>query len=103
MVNIEFNRDKLAVTVKGHAQSGEAGHDLVCAATSALVYTLAADVERLGQPSVIRLEEGDAEISCEPNDDYRMMVTFLFESICVGFEMLSVDYPEFVGYAIVEG
>lgn len=101
MVSIEFDRDNLCVTVKGHAQSGEAGHDLVCAATSALVYTLAADVERLCQPSAIRLEEGDAEISCSPDADYRLMVTFLFESICVGFEMLSVDYSEFVSYVIV--
>lgn len=103
MVTIEFDRDNLCVTAKGHAQSGEAGHDLVCAATSALIYTLAADVERLGHPSTIRLEEGDAEISCTPGEDYRLMVTFLFESLCVGFEMLSVDYPEFVSYSIVEG
>lgn len=103
MIHITFDRKKSSVTVKGHAGSGEAGHDLVCSAVSALVYTLAADVDRLGYPSVIRLDAGDAEISCTPDSAYRLMVEYLYESICVGFEMLAEEYSEFIQYQIVEG
>ena len=32
MIDVIYDRKRLIVKVKGHAQSGEAGHDLVCAA-----------------------------------------------------------------------
>ena len=103
MIHITFDRTKPSITVKGHAGSGEAGHDLVCAAVSALVYTLAADVNRLGYPCVVRLDVGDAEVSCTPDSTYRLMVDYLYESICVGFELLVFEYPEFIRYEIVQG
>lgn len=47
MIDVIYDRKRLIVKVKGHAQSGEAGHDLVCAAASILVYTLSANVTEL--------------------------------------------------------
>ena len=43
MIDVTYDRKRLILKVKGHAHSGEAGHDLVCAAASILVYTLAAN------------------------------------------------------------
>lgn len=110
MITIAFNRDKLSVTVKGHANSGEVGHDLVCSAVSILAYTLAADVERMGtsfdgepDPYIVRLDSGNAEITCTEAMPNRLLCQFLFESVCVGYEMLSRQYPKFVSYSIVEG
>jgi hypothetical protein len=40
MVEVKYYQDKNEVAIKGHAQSGEAGHDLICAAVSALFWTL---------------------------------------------------------------
>ena len=37
MTTIVYHRDLCRVTVDGHAQSGEAGRDLVCASVSILV------------------------------------------------------------------
>ena len=44
MIEVIYYREKNRVSISGHAFSGEAGHDLVCAGVSALAYTLAANV-----------------------------------------------------------
>ena len=41
MIKVVYHRDHNKVEVTGHAHSGEAGHDLVCASASILVYTIA--------------------------------------------------------------
>ena len=47
MINAVFERDNYRLTVKGHANSGESGHDLVCAAVSILTDTLVLNIKRL--------------------------------------------------------
>lgn len=103
MINIVYDRTHTSLTAKGHANSGEVGHDLVCSAVSALVYTLAVNVERLGQSAQIRLDSGDAVVHCIPSAARRLMATYLYDSICVGFELLAKQYPEYISYSIVEG
>ena len=34
MITVVYHRDRNRVSVEGHAQSGEVGHDLVCASAS---------------------------------------------------------------------
>lgn len=104
MVEIVYYRRFHRVTVKGHAGTAPAGEDLVCAAVSALTYTLAENVEqlhRLGKVTEpeIRLENGDAEISCVPVVGYRSIVRVIFGAVCIGFAMLSEKYPEAVSYS----
>ena len=97
----KFNR----LTVTGHAGAAEPGHDLVCASASMLAYTLAANVANMAdngqvrQP-IIRNNEGDTEISCNPRHNLKASVTLVFDSVCVGFELLAHDYPEYVSYKI---
>ena len=105
MIEVTYHRKRHKVEVKGHARSGEAGHDLVCSAVSALVYTLAANAENLrkgGQvtKAVIRLEHGDAVIKCRTTDKFKSVVSVIFDSICVGFELLANSYPGNISYKI---
>lgn len=105
MITVVYHRDINCVTMEGHAQSGEVGHDLVCASASILVYTLAAfvknmkDARQVYNPTV-ELKEGDALISCNPPNKYRGSVTLVFDSICGGFELLARDYPDNITYEI---
>ena len=105
MIKVVYHRDLNRVEVQGHAKSGEAGHDLVCASASILVYTLSSFVENMKQarqaysPTVL-LKEGDALISCSPPGRYKGAVTLVFDSICGGFELLSKDYPDNISYEI---
>ena len=105
MIEVIYYRRFNRVTVKGHAKSAEAGHDLVCASASMLAYTLAANVAKMAENEQVRmpimhLQEGDTEISCNPRHNLKATVTLVFDSLCVGFEMLASRYPEFISYKI---
>ena len=105
MIQVVYSRNYNRLTIEGHAHSGEPGQDLVCAACSALAYTMAANVanmETLGQVRdvIVKLEPGKAEISCRPKNKYKAITARIFEAICVGFEILAADKQEYVSYEI---
>lgn len=106
MISVIYHRDLNRVTVEGHAQSGEMGHDLVCASASILVYTLAAFVENMkacGQvkyPS-IDLADGNATIYCKAPKRLKASITLAFDTVCAGFELLAHNYPENISYKIM--
>ena len=105
MIQAIYYRSYNRLTVTGHANSAEPGRDLVCASASMLAYTLAANVAAMAdtglvrQP-IIRNNEGDTEISCNPRHNLKNTVTLVFDSICAGFDLLAHDYPEYISYEI---
>lgn len=107
MVEIVYNHNDMKVTIKGHAESGEYGHDLVCAAVSALALTLAENVHAHSQnfegvKALIKLDEGDTQIVCtECSKVLRAYVDIVFTTICTGFEKLAETYPENVKYTLL--
>ena len=77
----------------------------MCAGASTLAYTLAANVRNLElqeqvRDAVVTLEPGKAEISCKPNRKYKYIVAIIFYSVCVGFELLARDNPQYISYEI---
>lgn len=105
MINVIYYKRYNRVTVDGHARSGEAGHDLICATASILAYTLAANVQNMehnGQvrDTVLKLEMGSAEIGCKADNKYKAIVAMIFASVCAGFEVLAADYPGNIKFEI---
>lgn len=105
MITVTYYRDINRVEVKGHAQSGEAGHDLVCASASMLVYTLAAFARNTSKAKqshklVLKLNNGDSEVACKAKRPYKTAITLVFDSICAGFELLARSYPDNISYEI---
>ena len=105
MIKVVYHRDLNRVAVEGHAHSGEVGHDLVCAAASALICTLAAFARNTlnatqSESCAIKLNSGDAEVSCEAKGAYKSAITLVFDSICAGFELLAQNYPDNISYEI---
>lgn len=105
MIQVTYHRKYHKLTIEGHAHSGEAGHDLVCASASILAYTLAASVANMSaakqiREPVIRLDPGDAEISCKTIRRFEAPVTLIFDTICGGYELLARDYPENIHYEV---
>ena len=105
MIQAIYYRNYNRLTVTGHANSAEPGHDLVCASASMLAYTLAANVANMAdngqvREPIITVVEGDTEISCKPRHNLKASVTLVFDSICAGFEMLAHDHPEYISYQI---
>lgn len=102
-----YRRRNCRVIIEGHAGSGEAGHDLVCASASILAYTLAANVESMKATKhvgrvAIRLRPGDTVIRCRAKKAYDSVTKIVFNSVCAGFELLSRQYPEFISFEIIE-
>ena len=103
MIRVTYCRKDHSLTVEGHSLSAEKGKDLVCASASILAYTLANFVSNIGCATnkVIKLEEGDAEVSCEADPAFDSTVALVFDSICAGFDILAQKYPEYVKYEII--
>lgn len=105
MINVTYHRLFNRVTVEGHAGNGPEGHDLVCAAVSAIALTLAGNVSYMESQEavhgvIIKLDEGNAEIQCTAYRRYKDSVEQIFRAICVGFELLSTKYPENISYTV---
>ena len=99
MIRIVYRRDEHSVRIRGHAGSGEAGHDLVCAAVSILAYTLASyvvNMEEIGAAtdSTALLRSGEAEIACTPAEKKSEEVGSVMDALCEGFAILAGEYPE---------
>lgn len=106
MIKVTYHRDLNRVEVEGHAQSGEVGHDLICASASILVYTLATFVENMknaGQTKYpkVELTEGYALIKCKAPSRYKSSVTLAFDTVCAGFDILAQNYPDNISYKIM--
>lgn len=105
MIEVIYYREHNRLTVQGHAVSDVYGKDLVCAAASALAMTLEANVGNMAAKNyvtayTVRLDPGDAEISCNPRTRYRDSVKQVFMSVCVGFEILASKYPDYISYTV---
>ena len=105
MIHVTYYRLFNRVTVEGHAGSGPEGHDLVCAAVSALALTLAGNVAHMQAQDAVRdvitkLDEGNAEIQCTPYRRYKDSARQILSAICVGFELLATKYPENISYDV---
>lgn len=105
MIHVTYYRQYNRVTVEGHAGRGPEGHDLVCAAVSALALTLAGNVSYMKAQDavydeILKLEEGNAEIQCTPYRRYKESAQQIFRSVCVGFELLATKYPENIIYDV---
>ena len=108
MIRVIYDRKECRLSVAGHANSAEPGKDLVCAGVSALACTLAANVlrlEELGQAEAVtvRLEPGSAELVCRPGPGYSDLVFGVFDTGCLGFALLSGEYPRYISYACRQG
>ena len=104
MIKVKFDYDTLVLSVTGHAQTAEKGQDLVCAAASILVLTLAKNLELLlpeyGTVST-EIEDGAALIAaCIPDEEERDAVRTVFQTIVTGFLLLQEKAPEAVDVTV---
>ena len=105
MIQVVYHRKYHRVAVNGHANSGEFGHDLVCAACSAIAVTLGENVEAMKRSGHVRVGTvtygyGEALVCCTPVSRYNNLVTVIFDAICMGFDRLAKEYPDYITYEV---
>lgn len=102
MIEIVYDRRRNALTCTGHANSAQAGRDIVCAACSMLVYGLAQAVSEICKGTKkkpdITLKSGNARIICYPNQKLKPAVEWMFWSYINGFKLLAANYGDFVKF-----
>lgn len=106
MVTVKFDKSEdgktLVLTIQGHSGQAEMGHDLVCASVSILAYTLAESVRnmrtdgRLRKEPHIKMESGDAVITCKPSKGYYVEALQAYKFAELGYKLLAHDYPNYV-------
>lgn len=106
MIRAIYSERELRMIALGHAGAGEPGHDLVCAAVSTLMLTLASALERRG---IIleeeRLESGEADVAVDLNEldmDTLSDCRLIFGTVSSGMEMLGESFPRYLEYRVVE-
>lgn len=106
MIEITFNAKTLELSVKGHAEHGNKGEDIICSAVSILFYTLAETLtnskEMLSQNPRIEMEDGNGTISCVPKDIYEANISLIYMTILNGFSLLAENYEENIRFFIKE-
>ena len=98
MTRVSYDRVGLRMKIAGHANYGEYGRDIVCAAESILMLTLARQLEELEgleRLSIIK-RQGQADISCCPRRERTLRCRDIFETIFLGYQILESMYPEYV-------
>lgn len=98
MINIKFMPDEYTVFITGHAEHGEKGKDIVCAAISTLFYTLAeslyAVTPMLDGEMQFSDKEGNGYLKVKPKAEYEANISLIFWTILNGFELVSKTYKE---------
>ncbi len=96
MTTVLYEPEEFRLRIEGHAGSAPKGGDLVCAAVSALAWTLvgAAQEFRAG----IRIDEAKAiiDVRCWPSAKDEDKCEYMFGIIMGGFRLLADKYPEYI-------
>lgn len=103
MITVQFERREdgvYALTASGHAGAGPRGGDPVCAAVTALCYTLAQALqlqrEKLRESPQIQIREGYARIEAQPAREGAGEIGHTFRVVCAGLAMLAHNYPAYI-------
>lgn len=93
-VYVRSEGENIEIDVGGHANSAPKGEDLVCAAATILIRTLAKTLEA-AVPGMVRskLNEGDARVKVH---GYDPVAAVAIETVLNGYRLLQAQYPEFI-------
>ena len=100
MTDVSISTDGLYLALNGHAGAGPKGRDIVCAALSALAFTLARVAQKntaYGTRFDANWEEATLFLHCEPEDKAAQeRCHHLFAAFGEGFRLIAEAYPEYV-------
>lgn len=99
MINIRITGNSLSM--EGHARSAERGRDIVCAAASMLLFTLAEAIcmlEKTGAAKSVAsvFDKGKAELKWEAVTGREKECNIATKAVLGGFRILADRYPEYV-------
>ena len=95
-----FKTGNFKFSCKGHAGAGEKGHDLVCAAASALAYGLLENLhqskEMIAEFTRTVVKDGVMELAFKPKDEYINSIALLVTAKRNEFKALERGHEEYI-------
>lgn len=93
-VHIQEEEQRIVIEIKGHAGYAAEGVDVVCAATSTLLYTLLSRIEELHIDGVIYcMKPGHSKFEIDNTKEAKQVLSVI-ES---GWRALEKQYPSYIG------
>ena len=110
MVYIKFDMDEskrsVSLKVKGHADFGPYGHDLICAGISTVITGLAQEIENMKAKGGmfkytprVKVNKGDFSAYCRCTDEGYWEILRVFLVIQTQLQVVAFNYPK---YAMIE-
>ena len=90
MTTIQINENAQMIRATGHAEYDEEGKDIVCAAVSALMWTLAGALHKVGALSMVEEKSGDMLLGYKAFPQAEPYI----DMFLTGAEMLEYRYPD---------
>lgn len=95
--------DRHLLTVEGHANYGEKGRDIVCAAVSILCYTLLETLKQDESEDKCKIiqstvRDGYFSLEVEPFSFSDSRIGGIVDAVLTGFMLLEEEYPENVRF-----
>lgn len=96
MTNVRFYQEgkHYEVEITGHAEFDYTGKDIVCAAISALAFTLANAIMNTECDNDVHMQSGDVQIIVDCTDETEERVNVLMQTFLDGFLMLANKHPD---------
>lgn len=96
MIRVLIDPQDMTLDVSGHAEYGNAGKDIVCAAASMLGYTLLARLREVNGVAYAHADSGSMTIRADKCRDYAVyrIMQEAFETVRAGYELLARQYPD---------
>lgn len=97
----------LWLSMEGHAGMAPKGQDIVCAAATMLMYTIAQAAMDMGsrgelqRPPTVKLGDGNAGVSFQPKSEAMEKGRLVLDVIRRGLEVLGKRYPENVAIYVI--
>ncbi len=96
---VDGNDDVLGFRVSGHAGAGTEGNDVVCAAISAVAYTILGSLEQLAKVDISGAVISDGLMEFRLPGDYPQgtpdVISCIFATMEVGFQQIVGSYGQF--------
>ena len=96
MIKVQIKRNNKYITqikIKGHAQFGEYGKDLVCAGVSAVATGICNTLAKKGFLEEKKLKNGNIMIDVYENDEVMQVI---LETLVISLESFTEDYHQYI-------
>lgn len=94
-VSIEYKgKNLVGLTIKGHAGAGAYGHDLVCAATSAVTFGALNAIDDIDSSFDYEIEQEDGYVKLTPKGPISEHDQVVLETLILQLKTIEASYPQ---------